>query len=121
MFCVISHIMGLACNDKAFRIPETPPRMVLTLGGRPSLHCQPIEWRDEMRDVYIFHLLSSPRQVKGREPGEPLPYSLYHGWVKRLGEEAGFVQVLTSYCLRRTAGNAINGEPYSSVPSVFIG
>ena len=111
MFCIISHIVSLACNDKAFRFPDTTPRMVLTLGVRPGLNCQPIQWRDEMLDVPIFRLLGSSDQRTGRKPDGPLPYGLYHGWVKRLGEETGFVQVLTTYCLRRAAGNAINGEP----------
>jgi Protein of unknown function (DUF3435) len=43
-------------------------------------------------------------------PDEALPYGKYHEWVKRLKEETGFVQVLTTYCLRRAIGNAINGE-----------
>ena len=43
-------------------------------------------------------------------PDEALTYSRYHEWVKRLGEETGFVQVLTTYCLRRATGNAINGK-----------
>ena len=30
--------------------------------------------------------------------------------MKRLGEEIGFVQDLTAYCLRRATGNAVNGE-----------
>ena len=40
-----------------------------------------------------------------------LSYDKYHEWIKRLGEETGFVQVFTTYCLRRATGNAINGEP----------
>lgn len=110
MFYVISHIVGLACNDQAFRFPETTPRMVLTLGVRSGLNCQPIQWRKEMLDVPIFHTLCSLEEANGMKPEEPLPYGLYHGWVKRLGEETGFVQVLTTYCLRRAAGNAINGK-----------
>lgn len=43
-------------------------------------------------------------------PDEALTYGKYHDWVKRLGEETGFVQVMTTYCLRRATGNAINGE-----------
>lgn len=109
MFCVISHIVGLACNDQAFRLPDTTPRMVLTLGVRPGLNCQPIPWRDEMLDVPIFRLSSSSDQRQGGTPDESLPYGLYQGWVKRLGEETGFKQVLTTYCLRRAVGNAING------------
>ncbi|KAL9130762.1 MAG: hypothetical protein Q9175_006943 [Cornicularia normoerica] len=114
IFYVISHIVGLACNDKAFRFLEITPRMVLTLGVRPRLNCPPIQWRDEILDVPIFRLLSSSKQGEDEKPDEPLPYSLYHGWVRRLGEETGFMQVLNTYCLRRAAGNAINDDPNSN-------
>ena len=59
----------------------------------------------------VFHASRSPEREKDKEPREPLPYGRYQEWVKRLGEETGFVQVLTTYCLRRAAGNAINGKP----------
>jgi len=75
------------------------------------LNCQPISWRDEMLDVPIFRLLGSSNQGTSRKANDPLPYDLYHGWVKRLGEEIDFVQVLTTYCLQRATSNAINDEP----------
>ena len=34
----------------------------------------------------------------------------YHEWIERLGEETGFVQIFTIYCLPRATGNVINGE-----------
>ena len=111
MFCVISHIVSLVCNDKAFRFLDIIPRIVLTLEVRSSLNCQSIQWRDEMLDVSIFHLIDSLDQGTNRKPKRPLLYDLYHEWVKRLGEEIDFVQVLTTYCLRRATSNAINDEP----------
>jgi hypothetical protein len=110
MFCVISHIVALACNDGAFRVPDITPRVVFTLGVRPGLNCQPIQWHEAMKDQPVFRASSSSDHANGTEPNEPLPYGRYQEWVKRLGEETGFVQVLTTYCLRRAAGNAINGE-----------
>ena len=84
--------------------------MVFTLGVRPGLDSQPIQWHDEMKDKPVFRLSSSPGRGKGQELYAALPYGRYQEWVKRLGEETGFVQVLTTYCLRRAAGIAINGE-----------
>ncbi len=86
--------------------------MVLTLGVRPGLNCQLIQWRTEILDVPVFRLLNPTEQGNDEKSDGALPYSQYQNWVKRLGEETGFVQVLTTYCLRRAAGNAINGEPY---------
>jgi len=110
MFCVLSHIVALACDDEAFRFPKTTPRVVFTLGVRPGLNCQPIQWHDEIKDKPVFRVSRSPDRGKCQEPHEPLPYGRYQEWVKRLGEQTGFLQVLTTYCLRRAAGNAINGE-----------
>ena len=61
-------------------------------------------------DMPVFR---APVQIiKGTRisPDEALTYSQYHEWVKRLGEATGFVHVLTTYCLRRAKGNAINGK-----------
>ena len=38
-----------------------------------------------------------------------LTYTVYHSWVKPLGEGLGYLQMLTTYYLRRALGNAING------------
>ncbi|KAL9613096.1 MAG: hypothetical protein Q9167_002353 [Letrouitia subvulpina] len=114
LFCVISHIVALACDDEAFLVPNVTPRVVFTLGVRPGLNCQPIQWNNNMKDKPVFCTSVSPDREKGQERREALPYGRYHEWVKRLGEETGFVQVLTTYCLRRAAGNAINDDPNSN-------
>ena len=64
-----------------------------------------------MLDVSIFRLLDSLDQGTSSKSNDSLFYDLYHEWVKRLGEEIDFVQVLTTYCLRRTMSNAINDKP----------
>ncbi|KAL9040656.1 MAG: hypothetical protein Q9214_004396 [Letrouitia sp. 1 TL-2023] len=114
MFCVISHIVALAYDDEAFRVPNVTPRVLFTLRVRPGLNSQPIQWHDEMKDKPVFRTSSSPGRGKGQQLYEALPYGRYQEWVKRLGEETGFVQVLTTYCLRRAAGNAINDDPNSN-------
>lgn len=106
--------MALACDDEAFQVPGITPRVVFTLGVRSGLNCQPIQWHEEMKDKPVFRVSNSPERDKDNEPYEPLPYGRYQEWVKRLGEETGFVQVLTTYCLRRAAGNAINDDPNSN-------
>ena len=110
IFCVISHIVTLACDDQAFRVSNITPRVVFTLGVRPGLNSQPIQWHDEIKNRPVFRVFSSPGRGKGQEPYEALLYGRYQEWVKRLGEETGFVQVLITCCLRRAASNAINGE-----------
>ena len=86
------------------------PQKVLTLGVRQGLNCQPIPWREEILNVPVFR--ASVRTSDGYviSPDKELLYDQYHEWATRLGEETGFVQRFTTYCLRRATGNAINGE-----------
>jgi len=50
---------------------------------------------DEIKYEPVFRTFSSSGRGKGQEPHEPLPSGRYQEWVERLGEETGFVQVLT--------------------------
>ena len=112
MFCVISHIPGLTYYNQVFRFSNATLYIILTLRVRFSLNYQSISWRNEMLDVPIFRLLNFSDQGKNNQFNEPLLYSQYQKWVKRLEEEIGFVQVLITYCLRRAAGNSINDESH---------
>jgi len=63
-----------------------------------------------MLDVSIFRLLNSLDQGTSSKSNDLLLYDLYHEWMKRLEEEINFVQILTTYCLRRMMDNAINDK-----------
>ena len=82
-------------------------RNILSAGVRDGLNCQDIHWTNEARSQPLF---LNPTSTTGAPSSLPLEYGRYHPWIKRLGEETGFVQVLTAYCLRRATGNAINGK-----------
>ena len=63
IFCVISHIVALACDDEAFRFPGITPRMIFTLGVRAGLNSQPIQWHDPRRPRELSaHQLQELRQ-----------------------------------------------------------
>ena len=47
------HIIGLACDDDAYRFSNTNPRTVLTLGVLRRLNCQPIPWKEDILEVPI--------------------------------------------------------------------
>jgi hypothetical protein len=63
-----------------------------------------------MLNVSIFRLLDFSDQGTSSKSDSLLFYDLYHEWMKRLEEKIDFVQVLTTYCLRRAMSNAINDE-----------
>ncbi len=77
MFCVISHIVALACDDDVFRFLNITPRVVLTLEVRSRLNCQPIQWHEAMKNQPVFRAISSADREKGKESHEPLLYSRY--------------------------------------------
>ena len=80
IFCVISHIVALACDDQAFLFSEITPRVVFTLGVRPGLNCQPIPWRDDIKDKPVFRTSSFTYRKDGKELYESLPYGQYQKW-----------------------------------------
>ena len=63
-----------------------------------------------MLNVSIFRLLDSLNQETNNKLNDSLFYNFYHEWMKRLKEKIDFVQVLTTYCLRRTMSNTINDK-----------
>ena len=107
MLCLIFHVLTLAFADDAFDAPRIrSPSDLFRLGVKPGLRSQTVPWKP--------HLLHRPLFVAPEKatnsPDKALSYAQYHRWLTRLGAETGFVQILTTYCLRRATGNAVNGE-----------
>ncbi|KAJ9607050.1 hypothetical protein H2200_008122 [Cladophialophora chaetospira] len=115
MFCVITHIVSIAFDDEAFGAPGlTDPAILFQLRARHDKGCQPISWKEDMLDVPIFRRACATKDGIQTSPDKSLPYNIFQGSIKRLGEALGYVQTLTSYCLRRALGNAINDDPNSN-------
>ena len=113
MFCVITHIVSIAFDDEAFGAPGlTSPEILFQLQARHSKGCQPISWKEDMLDVPIFRRVCATKDGVKTSPDKVLPYNVFQGWIKRLGEALGYLQTLTTYCLRRALGNAINGTSF---------
>ena len=81
------------------------------MGVLKGLNCQRIPWKEDKLNVPLFRAPVKTSRGCATSAETALSYDKYHEWIKRLGEETGFVQVFTTYCLRRPTGNAINGEP----------
>ena len=115
MFCVITHIISIAFDDEAFGAPGlTSPEILFQLQARHSKGCQPISWKEDMLDVPIFRRVYATKDGIKTSPDKALPYNVFQGWIKRLGEALGYLQTLTTYCLRRALGNAINGTHFQA-------
>jgi Protein of unknown function (DUF3435) len=110
MFCIISHIGSLALDDNAFGIPGlVSPAQLFRLRVKHGQGCQRIPWKKDMLGKPIFRRPMSDKRGLRISDDLALTYTMYHSWVKRLGEALGYLQSLTTYCLRRALGNAING------------
>ena len=107
MLCLLSHILTLAFVDNAFDAPSIQsPSDFFRVRVKPGLRCQAIPWRPKLLQRPVF---VAPDKATN-SPERALSYGQYHRWLTRLGAETGFVQVLTTYCLRRATGNAVNGK-----------
>ena len=116
MFCVITHIVSIAFDDEAFGAPGlTGPAILFQLRARHDKGCQPISWKEDMLDVPIFRRVCATKDGIQTSPDKSLPYNVFQGSIKRLGEALGYLQTLTSYCLRRALGNAINGMHFQAM------
>jgi len=112
IFCVITHIVSLAFDDSAFGPPDLDsPDVLFRLRARRDKGCQPIPWRRDMLDVPIFRRALATKEGVRTSTVKALTYNVYQTWVRRLGEALGYLQTLTTYCLRRALGNAINDDP----------
>jgi hypothetical protein len=62
-----------------------------------------------MLDKPIFRRPISDKSEVHTSDDLALPYDMFNSWIKQLGEALSYLQALTTYCLRRALGNAING------------
>jgi len=117
LFCIITHIIVLAFDDEAFGVPDLiSPDQVFRLRVKRSKGSQSIPWKTDLLDIPLFRRAVATKQGVKTSRDKHLTYSQYNSWVKRLGEALGYLQTLTTYCLRRALGNAINGmPPFSSL------
>ena len=102
----------LAYDDEAFRVSGVTPDRILGLSVRPGSNNLPIPWNPEILPQPVFRAPNNTRRRNGKTGRQGLSYDTYNTWLKRLGAETGFSEVLRSYCLRRGNGNAINGNGY---------
>jgi hypothetical protein len=110
LFCIITHIISLAFDDETFGVPDlVSPDQLFRLKVKRGNGCQPIPWKSEKLDIPIFRRVITNKQGIQTSPDKVLTDKSYHSSVKRLGEALGYLQPLTTYCLRRALGNAING------------
>ena len=102
-FCPILPILALAFADNAFKVIPKPEHLYkLTVPTEKG--CVKLNWKEEWRARPIF------RRVKNDDISPTLPYTyqLLSCHLRGLGMQAGFENVLNSYCFRRASANAMD-------------
>lgn len=108
-FCIVSHFIALAFHDGAFAARGLNSPDLLFGLSLTNNKCTPIPWKEDKLSTPVFRPIEGFGDEAHVSASKSLPYNTYHAWVTRLGEDLGFPEVLTTYCLRRATGNAING------------
>ncbi|KAI9717973.1 MAG: hypothetical protein M1828_007009 [Chrysothrix sp. TS-e1954] len=106
--CLVSHFMALALADSAFATNSIDsPETVFELKPRLGTNALSIPWKPEILDTPIFRRWTTSGDKK-IEDSQRLTYNGVNDYFQKLGLQAGFEEPMTSYCLRRGAGNAFN-------------
>lgn len=86
--------MTIAFDDDAFdKLPGEPaitPEIMLKFMVKQGLNCQPIRFKEDLKNVPVFRMPVSVGNGAQTSPTRALQYNRYHEWVKRLGIETGF-------------------------------
>ncbi|KAE8547698.1 hypothetical protein EYB25_009491 [Talaromyces marneffei] len=107
-------MISIAFDDEAYDAPKhfsLRHLFALKAKKKPS---QIVPWKQEMLDIPVFRRAIKTPQGVETSKDVALSYQQYHGWLVLLGIALGFIYTLTTYCLRRALGNAINNDPNSN-------
>ncbi|KAM5349340.1 hypothetical protein ACJ41O_005845 [Fusarium nematophilum] len=108
-----TYLLGLIFHHKAFQAPSlTSPEHLSKLDIHPGELELPLPLKQDMDDVFVFrdtvktalggHMLSANKQIT---------YQMIAGWVKRMGELAGFIIAVILYTLRYNSANEFDNSP----------
>ncbi|EED12757.1 conserved hypothetical protein [Talaromyces stipitatus ATCC 10500] len=110
-------MISIAFEDEAYNAPKDfSPRHLFALRAKKG-PCQIVPWKQKMLDIPVFRRAIKTKDGVETSKDAPLPYNQYHGWLVLLGVALGFIYTLTTYCLRRALGNAINGKTRNDDPN----
>lgn len=109
IFSLLDHFISLAVHDDAFEAESAKNVQnmfwVKMPPGKPSLT---LKWKRHVLDRPVFREPLRGGGECGTSPTEPLRASRWIGYLKRLGQTAGFQHSFTQYGLRRGLLNVAN-------------
>ena len=104
-------MLALALLDRAFEADINTVQDFYKVKVRPPRRSLEFEWRHGIRDIPVFRqaVMATDGTVKTSET-EALRYHTYLYYLQRLGLVTGLMQILNPYCIRRGAGEGVEGE-----------
>lgn len=95
--------------DNAFESKVTSMEDILRTRVRPPRRSLEFKWRAEMLKKPIFRQAERTSTGIQTSPTKALRYHTYLYYLQRLGLQAGLMQILGAYVIRRGAGEAVEG------------
>ncbi|KAK3897428.1 hypothetical protein C8A05DRAFT_47960 [Staphylotrichum tortipilum] len=112
IFCVVTHIVGLALDDNAFDSPHlTSAERVFGVKNQAPAQCTPLRWKKAWLKKPVFRRVDG----SGVSPDEALAYHTLNEDIKHASLEAGMQRALTARAWRRWRANGLNGEAPDAV------
>jgi hypothetical protein len=102
-------MITIAILDDAFESKVTSMEDILRIRVRPPRCSLEFHWRADKLKRPIFR--QAERTLAGIQtsPTKALRYYTYLFYLQRLGFQAGFMQILGAYLIRRGSGEAVEG------------
>lgn len=110
IFDAIMHMIVIGILDNAFEAGIDSVDKVYRLRVLPPRRSYVFHWKEEMMDIPIFRQAVRAKDGYKTSKTEALHYHTYLYTLQRLGINAGFMQLLVSYMIRRGAGEAVEGR-----------
>ncbi|KAK5562715.1 hypothetical protein LTR43_011671, partial [Exophiala xenobiotica] len=107
VFDAILLMIIVAILDDAFESKVTSMEDILRIRVRPPRRSLEFRWRAEMMKKPIFRQAERTSTGIQTSPTKALRYHTYLYYLQRLGLQAGLMQILGAYVIRRGAGEAV--------------
>jgi hypothetical protein len=110
IFDVVLPIICLGLQDNAFKSWKICClKDIYSLRVPPERHALEIEWKPGRLEQPIFRQAERHGMSIVTSDTEPYPYHTYLYWLQHNGFDCGFLQILTSYCIRRGVAESVKG------------
>ncbi|KAM7192210.1 Protein of unknown function (DUF3435) domain containing protein [Rhypophila sp. PSN 637] len=100
-------MVTLAILDQAFKAEISSVEDIYRIRVPPARHSLEFDWNEDILDIPVFRQPESISGKIGTSPTQPIRYQTYIRYLQRLGIVSGFMQILTSYMIRRGSGEAV--------------